>query len=212
MSGLRSAGEWPDAQRELRERYADDSASLTRRPGHVSWSLGSSRFSTAPDGTTFLVTVEVEDEPDRAMTFEAARDLVPPTRRGRTDGMVVGEFGANAATGVELAGGVIWPVYNPTTTPADRSARAARVVRNRWVPPGEAESTGARLTPPRAISLGLAAAALLLVVAGQWARHQGRSGPLTGWVPFVGALVLMVAAWCVIGWDSRRRPGPGGSG
>ncbi|MCB1006257.1 MAG: hypothetical protein KDB35_18890, partial [Acidimicrobiales bacterium] len=97
---LRPPAEWADAQRAFRSTYAADPESVPRRPATI-----------AHDGA--LVTVVLRDGRGRRMTFETTPDTTALPVRGEVDGFLVGELGTNATAGVEVAGGVLWPVYNP---------------------------------------------------------------------------------------------------
>lgn len=96
---VRPASQWAEAQRALRTAYLRDPSSLPRR-----------RVTVTIDGS---VTVSDTSDPSPSMTFTPSKEPGMPSWVGAEDGTLVGELGTNAAACVEVAGGVVWPAYNP---------------------------------------------------------------------------------------------------
>lgn len=84
--------------------------------GGFLWRLASSwRHGFTPDDGLAVTVTRPSD--GASMTFGLADDPAPYVPQGRSTGVLVGEFGMNAAACIEIDGQVLWPISPPVKRP-----------------------------------------------------------------------------------------------
>jgi len=119
---------WADAERRFHLAYLEDPEPFPRSRVSVTWTT-----RRDSEGSLELFVV-LESDPSRSMAFSIDLGGSTPLRpEGTSSGVLVGGFGTNAITCLEVDGQVLWPMLHPVERPASTSLVKGRPhLDDRW--------------------------------------------------------------------------------
>lgn len=119
------ASRWADLEREFHLAYLDDPEPFPRQAVEVTWMtlpdgyggpfgfvLGT--LGLADDGGKEGMVLQATRQDGATMTLDLEGTPVLAEAAGRSRGIVVGGFGQNAVTCLELGDLTVWPTFNPS--------------------------------------------------------------------------------------------------